>query len=630
MTAPGAKQGPLSAADIQALWEGVSDDGYTQPLVAAGEGAGFEAWTQMFQQFARVSLAVDVTTQAMYILPGSGQTNPPASRAAFATVLLTVSRGNSFIQWALVLKAGQILVDEQAMDWGPNPGDDGVEVITGRRYALLADLVLPPGDPGPYQVLAQAVRPGYGYNNPLPGSLRVIDQPGSGYTNTGASMAVALIATAGTGGPADNAILTTAPRPDMFQPSQPGQYLMLTAGSNAGAVGRIAGYVAPNPPVAGSGAILAIEQAVECAVFSGTFKPGEPLEFFSGATLVATGRFLGAQLGGVGLRIVYELRTGPTPVSTDTILGINSTATATISTVLQGQIFVNETATASWRVLDWASDLLVSVTNVLSPQGGLAPMLDELGSEREIFGGTNETSDQYRRRVAMVADTTSPNAIRRAIAKVLGQLPWCFREVGDPKFLPGFYYDANDFWDSNCLIMTASFFPSFLVMGEPIVWRDVNGAIIARGYFGGAVPATSTSFVFVIRTAYDPVRLTVASGDNVASQRIPGNFETITSVMVPTCKQGQREHIWLDYLRMRAYFQVGVPPSDDGEFGFFYDTFPLSHLGGFYDENVTGRNFYDGYPLVARARWRNLWQDVERVRAGGVVWDLYEERIGCP
>ena len=49
-----------------------------------------------------------------------------------------------------------------------------------------------------------------------------------------------------------------------------------------------------------------------------------------------------------------------------------------------------------------------------------------------------------------------------------------------------------------------------------------------------------------------------------------------------------------------------------------------------YDENVTGRNFYDGYAVNARARWRTLWQEIERIRAGGVVWDLYRETVGCP
>jgi hypothetical protein len=629
MTAPGSKQGALSADDIQAIWVGATDPGYSEPLVAAGEGAGFEAWTQMFQVFARVSEAVDVTTQALYILPGSGQTNPPASRAEFAQVELSVSRGTSYAVWPTVLVAGQVLVGEVAQDWGPLPGAAGVEVATGRLYALLETLVLPPGDCGPYEVLAQAVAPGYGYNNPLPGTISDIQQPGTGYMNTGASVLVVANAAPGIGGASNRASLLARNAPDMFLPAQVGQYVAFTAGANSGAVARIAGYV-PVDPVAdvGSGVILAWDQCVEVDAASGTFQPGELLLFASGATLEAVGSLLAATPGGAGLRVTYELLNGATPVGGWTVTGVTSTAAATVATVLDGQTYVAETGTAAWRVLDWSSDLQVAVANEQSPEGGLSAMLDELGSERAIPAGAGEDSDVYRKRVAQVADTVSPNAIRRALSKAMGMLPWCFREVGDPVFLPGIFFDASDFYDTNCLIMSFSFAPSFLSDGEPVQWLDAGGSLIAHGWVATQLPV-GTSIVFVLRSMRDPIRTSFEAGDVLVSE-VSGDFEAITAITDPACREGLREHVWLDYLRMRAYFQVGLPPGDDGEFGFFYDTFPLSHVGGFYDENVTGRNFYDGFPVNTYALRRKIWQDIERVRVGGVYWDLYVEKVGCP
>lgn len=711
MTAPGAQNGPLTAADIQAIWEGATDPGYSEPLEMAGEGNGFEAWTQMFQQFARVSEAIDISTQAMYILPGSGQSNPPASRAEFAVVELSISRGEAYVQWALTFVEGQILVGEVTQDWGPTPGAEGVPVQTGREYVLLETLTLPPGDMGPYTVLAQAQTPGYGYNNPLPATITLIDQPGNAYTNLEAFVtAVTFPSPASTNGAPYRAILTAQNIPDMFLPNQLGQYVAITAGENLGKIARIAGYVAANPAIdQGSGVLLAYEQAVECTTFAGTFQAGEALLFKNGATLIGTGKLIGVKTGGAGIRIVYELQTGDPPSPAQTVTGVTSTATATVSLLMQPQVYTSTGNTEGWRILDWALDLNVSVTNEFSPVGGLSPMLDELGSERAIPAGAGENSNTYRRRVAQVADTVAPNAIRRTTAKALGQLPWCFREVGNPTYLPGLYFDKDpklvngvstaDYYDTNCLLMTGNFltqlagtfsptggsatvgttssqvgfvapgqwvyisdqpvFPyqvksvtsstvvltqpykgltntgltmlvSIFAPGESITWLTGGSfGFIGAGIWGGPLSDGSTTAVFIVKGFRLPSKVTGGAGDaleNAAKTRAG----TISTVTQPSSAISLREHVWLDYLHMRAYFQIGVPPNDNGEFGFFYDGKPLQHTGGFYDEKVTGRNFYDGYPVAARGLWRALWADIERVRAGGTVWDLYEERVGCP
>ena len=172
------KVGPLTQAELQAIWESTTDPSFWRPLERAGEGNGFEAYTQAWAQFARVSQAVDTTTQAMFILPWSGQSGPPSAGPQNAVAALSLQRSGHLDQ-SSILAAGT-LVEEQVTDWGI---PEGVQVLTGRRYALDADLVFEPGEPGPLPATATAERPGYGYNNPRPGTLSVIGQPGTGFNN---------------------------------------------------------------------------------------------------------------------------------------------------------------------------------------------------------------------------------------------------------------------------------------------------------------------------------------------------------------------------------------------------------------------------------------------------------------
>ncbi len=95
-------------------------------------------------------------------------------------------------------------------------------------------------------------------------------------------------------------------------------------------------------------------------------------------------------------------------------------------------------------MLDWAIDLGIAVTNPSSPIGGLTAVLDAIGKERKILRTFAEGDDAYRERVAAPADVVSPNAIRRAMNRVLMPLGihGCFREVGRPLFR-GFFLDGD-------------------------------------------------------------------------------------------------------------------------------------------------------------------------------------------
>src|SRR5690606_32898336 len=110
-------QGPLSREDLMALWKSVTDPAYHRPLLE-NEDSGVEFVEQAAEQFARVSKSIDTNTQAMFILPWSGQTAPPAGGAQHASVNLSVRRNNRFDD-ALVFREGVAVFEQRLNDWGP-------------------------------------------------------------------------------------------------------------------------------------------------------------------------------------------------------------------------------------------------------------------------------------------------------------------------------------------------------------------------------------------------------------------------------------------------------------------------------------------------------------------------------
>jgi hypothetical protein len=657
MTAPGQKVGPLTQADLQAIWEGAVDSGFSGGLEAAGEGAGFEAYTQMFAQFARASQAVDTTTQALYILPSSGQSASPAPRAQKATVSLTFARSpqSAYINWPLVIAAGTVFVGEQAFEWGLSPGADGALVQTGRRYLVTQTLVLPPGDAGPYSVQATAEFAGYGYNNPLgayttaggvsvPGAINLISQPGTGYSHDRASLVVSPAGapltppTSGTPAPpAAVAQLVAVNEPDMFLPQHVGQYVLMTAGANAGKVGRITGYAAPGVLAPGSAVILAYDQAVEATGVSGAFSAGEVLTFKSGGNVVAQAVLVGTAPAPSGAtRIVYTLLDGAVAAG-NSVKGLASAASGTVSTLLStptwtaaGSLPPNPNLSPgsgeNWRVLDWVTDLQVSVQNKLQPSGGTSGMLEELAYERGMAAGNGEGADALRARVAAPSDTISPNAIRRAIVRALGGTTGTFLDTQTG--LDGFFYDRADaggcFYDTCVLVMTQTGFTS-VQPGDRLRWLDASGLLIANGYYGGSQSAGTFNFVLRGGPASPlPRRLTFQTGDTVVDDTRPSLPPAVLSaVLTPTCFTGMQAQVYLDFLSFRGYFLAEVPPGGQGEFGFAYGSTAANHDGtGFYDQLGLATGFYDGKPVVTDGTLATLHRELERVEAGGVDFDI--------
>jgi hypothetical protein len=624
-------QGPLTAADLQAIWEGAVDRSYREPLVAAGEGRGFEAYTQAFEQIARASLAVDRSTQQMYLQPWSGQSGDPAAGASFATVELTISR-QGYAGQALFLKAGLFVVDELQRDHGRR---GGVLTNTGRRYVLQEDVALLPGECGPVTVLARADRPGMGYNNPLPGSISLAENAGTGLRNSGAT--VALVPGASvfdpTRGmqlppvPALEYVLQAADSMDMPVPSNVGQYVLFTAGANEGSTALAQQFVPPDGPAGqGSGLVLAPILTFESYdVQFGPFVVGNPVSILalvhSLLTLVGVGTLVAVQ--GSKFAVLLLQGTAAGAVKLQQSQDGRPVSIASVDVVLQAAELTPEVGTAAWRILDWARDWQLAVTNAAQPSGGNLGMLDLLGAERDLPRQNSEDDTDYRERVWNLPDVVSPNAIRRALNLALVDLPWCYREVSNG-LLPGIFYDregdeGGDFYDDDSLLWFGTVLSGSFEQGDRVRYlRQVPASTgpwccLAEGTYGGLL-AGSTALRFVRRSgqAIEPV-----AGDLVLDLATGAVFAPTTSIANDYAAI-RRWHVYLDHSTFRGYFAVEVPRLNFGEFGLAYDY----GASGAYDA-APFPDGYDGYPAGTAAVYGKLWARLDKVRAGGVLFDLF-------
>jgi hypothetical protein len=620
------KSGPLSQADLQAIWESTTDPSFWRPLEAAGDGNGFEAYGQAWAQFERVSEAIDVTTQAMFLLPWSGQSNPPAGDAENATVTLSIARAGNPAQ-SMILRAGT-LVGEQVTDWGV---PEGVQVPTGRLYLLDQDLIFPPGQLGPLTVGATAQRPGYGYNNPGIGTIVIISQPGTGFYNIDATLRQVDVPS-----PLPSALansnrtrffLDAIDRADAFIPDHVGQYLQFTAGSNVGKIARIIGWLPPNlaavPPTGGT-VELEVCQSIESFAghFAGTFQLGEILLLKNGGAVTGYGLLNSATLQGGSLILQYRKLVGSV---VDNIVGNNSAATATIDVVLDDLNLTPEIRTASWVILDWVGFWGATSTNPAKPAGGVAGFLDGLGKERNVLRAPGESADSYRKRVSQLADVVTPNAIRRTLNRTIPGVSWCLREVGRAG-MPGFFFDL-DAWDNDAILMGSDYGDAVVGTffgGEKVV-QIGTGGILALGR--ALVKSPAVGSVPSVPAVPHLVGIAGIRGTFVAGTIIRGESSGATvnpGIIRGGLAQANRYRVLFDYLHMRAAFYVGLPPGDVGEFGFSYD----NHPNGAYD-GIGFFDFYDGAPLVTNRRNLTVQQALDKVRAAGVVAEVYLATDPC-
>jgi hypothetical protein len=611
--------GALTIADLTAIWAAACDDGYTAPFLAAGDGGGLEAYSQGFAQYSRVSTAIDRTMQACYIMPWSGQTSFPAAGEKLATVTLSFTRSKR-IELPLIIGAGTVFFEEQTNDWSET---GSLPVLTGRRYTLQQDLVFLPGEAGPLTTVANAERAGNGYNNPLIGTIQVIDQPGTEFNNVGADIVSGFTPTA-----TKTFTLQTANTVDTLIPEHIGQYVAITSGPSAGLVTRIVSFLPPQPNAStpfGSSGLLEIVFVVTSNTITGTFQKGEIVNVTSGGVLKATFVFLKSRVvGGVTqLGFVYA---GGDPEPGYTLTGTISGATATYNNAVFippatfGGDLSNMTA---WAVLDWAKDLGLAVTNPAQPTGGRLGMLDAIGYDRDLPRNVDESDDAYRNRIHQVADTVTPNAIKRMLNRVLGNTNWVYREAGAAP-LPGFFAD-RDASDYNVLILTGNYAPgppNFVDPGtvasfqEKLEIRDVSGNVKGRGFMG----AIGSHLLTLIPTdgvgsRQQPTYLP-AAGDVVIGKFSGAKF-TVTGVTTNVQYPLHRYRVDLDYVDFRAFFLISLPAEGAGDFGVSYDNSPE----GFYDATPL-LNFYDGFATGSAALYKRLYQAIDGIRAGGVSFDF--------
>lgn len=89
-------------------------------------------------------------------------------------------------------------------------------------------------------------------------------------------------------------------------------------------------------------------------------------------------------------------------------------------------------------------------------------------------------------------------------------------------------------------------------------------------------------------------------------------------------RPADRFKLLVDYLEMRAFFLVGVPPLGSEDFGAAFD----EGASNAFDCSPYWC-FFDGYSLTAANIYRQLWAAIDAARAAGVGFDLYVENIGC-
>jgi hypothetical protein len=489
---------------------------------------------------------------------------------------------------------------------------------------------------GPFDVPAIAERAGYGYNNPLPGTLNFVEQIGTLFANDLATV-TRTNELADLSGVASKSRLVCENQPDMFVPAHLGQYVLITAGLDSSIATRMITFELPTPPLNGSAMELELLWAVGLSPATGTFTKGEAVEIVGGTSTFA---FVvdDRDVGGVK-RLAFVLENGD-EANIDvgsTVTGQLSGATGTIwsidhSTPLVADAPVGGVGGASWRILDWAFDWGLTVTNVLSPENGVAGFLDELGAEREINRAPGENDDSYAARVKEIGDVVVPNAIKRILNRTIPGITYCLREVGYAP-LPGFFFDGtgeppdttphgarNDCWDTDTISFTGASTSGTFDFQEAAVLEDATTFdTYAQGWVGRV--DAGPVLTFIRRQGAAPTSLT---GTRIRGLHTGAIFTPATATPSPNASP-RRWHVWLDYLQMRAFFVVSIQPLSLGEFGFAYD----GYSGGFsYD--YLGHNAYDGYPWTAAAIYRTVYAAIEATRAGGVSWELRQDGGSCP
>lgn len=204
----------ISKDDLLAVWRRDMDPGYTEPLETESGGRGLDVIAGLAAMLERASLAVDLSTQALYLKPHSTQTQPPASGEAVAV--------------------GEVEVYRRIVVGGPIPLDDGDEIIAtflgvnGEEenapvFEHVGDRTIPAGTEGPTVINVRCQRPGFQGNVKAGTEGRFPERRGGEFVVTNFAAGVITVDTAAG---------------DKFLPTMSGMFWRFTSGPNLGAYAR--------------------------------------------------------------------------------------------------------------------------------------------------------------------------------------------------------------------------------------------------------------------------------------------------------------------------------------------------------------------------------------------------------
>jgi len=310
----------LTADQLLNVLRASVDEAYLEPLENEDDGAGFDVYQSIATMLERASVAVDVSTQAMYIYLHSIQSSPPGSGGVQATGRLSITRASP-TDGDVILLEGDLLIVQIV---GP-----GGNVVDEFQVEVSADYIIAEGKNGPHAVYIRSVRVGYHGNvgaseGRSVAFLERITKTLSGITTTVANE------------------ITDSGVDDQFDDGDVNSWVRFTSGPNIGlGPRRIESFDEPTSTVV-----------------------------VGGPTLVA----------GAGACEVV-----------------------------------------SFVELGFTAEFLIDLT------GGTSPMLDTSGAERDMGRGIGESDDVYRERLRSLPDTIAPNAIYRAVSRILTPIPVAFR-----------------------------------------------------------------------------------------------------------------------------------------------------------------------------------------------------------
>lgn len=230
------------------------------------------------------------------------------------------------------------------------------------------------------------------------------------------------------------------------------------------------------------------------------------------------------------------------------------------------QQLADEVGTVTWSVVDWR-DLGFEISAIQAATGGRDNVLKILGDERGLQQQPGETDQAFSRRAAKLPDMVSPNAINRAINRILSEYGYWgrARDLGGPTTGPrpsyrGVFYDVAT--------IAAPGFVSVYDMYEP----------------GDVYPENTSMLQLSIEEA-----------------------RWFFFVEVPRLGLGD----WGPFFDSSPTISVG-----EG----------LGYVANSYDFA-----FYDGYPVTAYQIYARIYNAVDSIRMGGIGFTLlYADLPDCP